>query len=66
MLFFVNHQCTPFAKAKHLLPVGAWAAWHNESNQSELENEFVIVYEGSTVLNSLNLDFPFDETEHFF
>ncbi|WP_125916944.1 hypothetical protein [Hymenobacter coccineus] len=62
----MDHQRIPFAEIKHLLPGDAWAAWRNELNQSEFDDEPVIVFESSTVLDLLNLDFPSDETEHIF
>ncbi|HEX8326575.1 MAG TPA: hypothetical protein VF629_03460 [Hymenobacter sp.] len=51
---------------KHLLPVDAWAAWRNGERTGEFDEESVLLFDQSAVIEKLHLDAPFDEVEHVF
>lgn len=61
----MNYKILPFSQIKHLLPPDSWAFARSERNDGEFENESVILFEGDTRLNSLNLDKPFGEEAVF-
>ena len=62
----MNYQQIPFAEVKHLIPADAWAAWRNEEHAGEFDEESVLWFGKSVVIEKLNLDAPFDEIEHVF
>ncbi|MBE9917907.1 hypothetical protein G8C92_28305 [Paenibacillus donghaensis] len=57
----MKYKVLPFSDVKHLLPADSWAYARNERNGGEFETESVILFEGDTRLENLNLDKPFDE-----
>lgn len=61
----MNYKLLPFSQIKHLLPEDSWAYVRNERNDGEFENESVILLEGDTRLDSLNLDKPLGEESVF-
>lgn len=55
-----------FKEIKHLLPAESWAAWRNEKNKGEFEEEVVVCYDGDTELPELSLDQTLDSGEFVF
>jgi hypothetical protein len=53
-----------FNEVKHLLPAESWAAWRNEKNNGEFEDEVVMYHQGDLEMANLNLDMP-DENEQY-
>lgn len=59
----MHYQRLPFSQISSLLPPDSWAVWCDSANPGRFDDEFIIVFEGSTELDSLNLDIPFEQTE---
>jgi hypothetical protein len=55
-----------FAEIKHLLPHNCWAVWRNELHNGEFDQEPVLVFDESTTVESLNLDFLPEAENHIF
>ena len=62
----MNYQRVLFAEIKHLLPADAWAAWRNEKHAGEFDEESVLLFGNSVVIEKLLLDAPFGEFDHVF